>query len=79
MKIQIDLKSAVCGLIIGVAAMFVMAAEDSSSNQVGKYRIETGTSRGAGFMVIIDTQTGKAWVDTAANWSGSDAGFWNAK
>jgi hypothetical protein len=57
MKIQIDLKSASCGLAIGVAAMFVMGAE-SSSNPVGRYQIEIGVP-GA---VILDTQTGEAWA-----------------
>ena len=30
MKIQIDLKSAVCGLTIGIAAMFVIGADSNS-------------------------------------------------
>jgi hypothetical protein len=78
MKIQIDLKSAFVGLIIGVATMFSIGAETSSA-EVGRYRIETGNSRGSGFVVIIDTQTGKVWPDTMANWTGADRAFWAAK
>jgi hypothetical protein len=61
MKIQIDLKSALCGLIIGVAAMFVMGAESSSSNSPGKYRAVTGYTGSYGYALILNTQTGEAW------------------
>jgi len=56
MKIQIDIKSALCGLIIGVAAMFALGADSSSSNQVGRYQISTGQTSN----LMVDTITGKA-------------------
>jgi hypothetical protein len=77
MKIQIDLKSAVCGLIIGVAAMFALGADSSSSNQVGRYQIATGQNSS----VIVDTTTGKAWAFqplTTAQFK-QDGSFWDAK
>jgi hypothetical protein len=62
MKIQIDLKSAVCGLIIGVAAMFAMGADSSSSSQVGKYQISSSYApTGNAVITIIDTTTGEVW------------------
>jgi hypothetical protein len=76
MKIQIDLKSAVCGLIVGAAAMFVMGA-DSSSNSVGRYQISAGQSSA----MIVDTETGQAWAfqpNSTAQWR-SDGNFFSAK
>ena len=81
MKIQIDLKSAVCGLVIGIAAMFAIGAETSSS-PVDKYRIATGTVEGTGaFALMVDTQTGKTWgIYIPKDFGNNKAGeFWNAK
>jgi len=78
MKIQIDLKSALCGLVVGVLAMFAIGAADSS-NPAGKYQVTTGS----GFVVIIDTSTGQAWgANLAAPIPGFqkvDKGFWDSK
>jgi hypothetical protein len=78
MKIQIDLKSAVCGLIIGVAAMFALGADSSSSNQIGRYQVSSGAEDAA---VIVDTITGKAWAFQPQNTSQwrTDGNFWDAK
>lgn len=57
MKIQIDLKSALCGLIVGVAAMFAIGAGDSPSSVIGRYQITSAP----GFAVLVDTATGRAW------------------
>ena len=73
MKIQIDLKSILCGLIVGVAAMFVMGA-DSSSNESARYQISSGTTG----TVMVDTKTGQAWA-YAATMLRNDAGFFDAK
>jgi hypothetical protein len=75
MKIQIDLKSAVCGLAVGIAAMFVMGAD--SSNPVGKYQIATGQNSS----VIVDTTTGKAWAFQPISTSDfkNSPNFWDAK
>ena len=59
MKIQIDLKSAVCGLIIGVAAMFALGADSSSSNQAGRYQIVIGGNPPV--FLEVDTTTGRVW------------------
>ena len=57
MKTQIDIKSALCGLFVGVLAMFAIGA-GTSSNEVGRYQISTGQS----YSVMVDTITGKAWA-----------------
>lgn len=76
MKIQIDLKSALIGLAVGVLAMFALGAE-SSSNLIGKYQATTG----AGFGLIIDTTSGKVWFAnvSAANMVQVDKGFFEPK
>lgn len=75
MKTQIDLKSALCGLAVGVLVMLAIGA-GTSTNEVGKYQI----SSAATFAVILDTQTGQAWkyVPTANNQS-TDSNFFDAK
>ena len=77
MNLRIDLKSALCGLAVGVLAMFVIGAADSSSNQVGRYQISVGQSSS----IIVDTTTGKAWgwqpVETRQY--KIDGNFWDAK
>lgn len=64
MKTQIDLKSALCGLVIGVLAMLAIAAgTGTSANEPLKY--ETGRYQvavGANVALVIDTQTGKVWT-----------------
>ena len=80
MKIQIDLKSAVCGLIIGAAAMFVMGADSSSPNQVGRYQIQTCPGNPTGFAVLVDTETGKVWMaNGGGNQLRSDGNFFDIK
>jgi hypothetical protein len=78
MKIQIDLKSAVCGLIVGVAAMFALGADYSPSIIVGRYQVSSG---GPATGIIVDTITGQAWgfqpADTS-QWK-NDRNFWNVK
>lgn len=83
MKIQIDLKSAVCGLIVGVAAMFLMGADSSPSNEIGRYQISNGgIGAGANFYTVIDTKTGEVWATEAGTTGQSQAkhdNFWNEK
>jgi hypothetical protein len=73
MKIQIDLKSAVCGLIIGAAAMFVMGMDSGSS--VGRYQISSGN----GLAFIIDSQTGQSWAYNSGNGPRNDGNFFDLK
>jgi hypothetical protein len=79
MKTQIDIKSALCGLVIGVLAMFAVGAEQQSSNPAGRYQ----TASGSGFITIIDTTTGQAWCANLAapipGFQQVDAGFWDSK
>lgn len=78
MKTQIDLKSALCGLVVGVLAMLAIGA-GTSSNEVGRYQISSGTS----FSVMVDTKTGQAWGIVHTPTSGSsihnDGNFFDAK
>lgn len=81
MKIQIDLKSALCGLIIGVAAMFIIGA-GTTSNESGKYQIAIGSAPNGDFSFVIDTQTGEVWgIDTTKDFYGHNRPekFWGAK
>ena len=81
MKIQIDLKSAVCGLAIGIAAMFVVGA-DSNSGEVGRYQISHSTSGGGDFITLVDTKTGEVWAHPGGTEGMGQAklhNFWNAK
>jgi hypothetical protein len=74
MNTKIDLKSALCGLAIGVLAMLVIAAAESS-NPVGRYQV----AGGAGSFTIVDTVTGQAWGASTASIQGAQAGFWDKK
>jgi hypothetical protein len=56
MKIQIDIKSALFGLVAGVLAMFAIGA-GTTSNGSGRYEVSAGQD----CAVLIDTVTGKAW------------------
>jgi hypothetical protein len=62
MKTQIDLKSAVCGLVLGVLTMFVIGAGESSSIPVGRYQVAVGSISS----VIVDTATGQSWANNLA-------------
>ncbi len=77
MKTKIDLKSALCGLTVGLLAMFVIGAADLSSNPVGRYQGASGQN----LLLIVDTATGKAWGLQPGNvtLSGSPSGFFDEK
>jgi hypothetical protein len=77
MNAKIDLKSALCGVAIGVLAFLAIGAANSPTNPIGRYQ----ASGGAGFFLIIDTTTGKVWGSnlSGANYNKTDAGFWDAK
>ena len=79
MKIQIDLKSAVCGLIIGIAAMFALGMDSGGSN--GRYQLSSGGGGGQPCVVMVDTATGQAWgfqPPSTASWR-NDGNFFDAK
>lgn len=77
MKMTIDPKSALVGLLAGVAAMLAIGA-GTSSNETGRFQVSAG---GAGFAVMVDTKTRQAWSfqpTSTALWR-SDESFWREK
>ena len=78
MKIQIDLKSAAIGLIIGTTAMFILG-DATRPNEIGRYQVSSARE----FVTIIDTQTGEAWglqTSTAGeNGKEGNGKFWDPK
>jgi hypothetical protein len=57
MKTHIDIKSALCGLGLGILAMLAVGA-GSSSSQTGRFQIATEGS----VALLIDTETGQVWT-----------------
>jgi hypothetical protein len=81
MKIQIDIKSAVCGLAIGIAAMFVVGS-DSNSGEIGRYQISEAAGTSGAVLAIVDTKTGEVWAHPTGTEGMGTAklqNFWNAK
>jgi hypothetical protein len=83
MKIQIDLKSAVLGLIVGAVAIFTLGDATSQPNQNGRYQcaVALDGSGNNGVELILNTQTGKAWnaINRATIAHDDGDSFWNAK
>lgn len=81
MKTQIDLKSAACGLALGVFAMLATGAGTSSietgRHETGRYQVATAGN----VALVIDTQTGKVWTKCWSNTStfSTDQDFSKAK
>jgi hypothetical protein len=76
MKTQIDIKSVLYGVAMGVLGVFAIGAA-TSSNEIGRYQV----SAGQGVSVIIDTRTGQAWGYCPASTTAykTDANFWDSK
>ncbi|HVM50082.1 MAG TPA: hypothetical protein VMU04_18785 [Candidatus Acidoferrum sp.] len=78
MNTQIDLKSALVGLGVGVLIMLAVGAAGPATD-VGRYQACTG----AGFVTIIDTTTGQAWGANLSapvpGFQGVPGGFWDKK
>ena len=74
---KIDAKSLLYGLILGIVAMLAVAATEGDRS--GKYQV----SGGAGFFVILDTESGQAWYANMAapapGVQGVQPGFWEKK
>lgn len=78
MKAQIDIKSALLGIVVGMLTIFAIGA-GTSSNAVDKYRVAGASAPNGSFFVIIDTQTGQAWgSDSVGNFK-DDRSFWEPK
>jgi len=81
MKIQIDLKSALCGLFIGALAMFTIGAGSSST---GRYQITASITPFGMCSFVVDTQTGEVWgMDVKNDWHDNSINkadkFWGPK
>ena len=78
MKSQIDIKSALLGILLGVLAVFAIGA-GASDNPTNKYQIiGIGNGTGGWAAIMVDTQTGKAWgTDIQKDWKHGD--FWDLK
>jgi hypothetical protein len=78
MKTQINIKSALFGLFVGVLAVIAIGAE-TAPNQVGRYRLVTGTNNGHGFALTIDTETGQVYGFAGDGGWPTDPKFWTKK
>jgi len=72
---KMDTKSTLFGLFVGVVAMVAIAAAENTSAPVGRYQ----ATAASGFVVILDTQTGKAWGTTTPDVPTTHDGFWEEK
>ena len=66
MKTEIDIKSALIGLLAGIATMLAMGAS-SPTPTVGRYQVG-GTASQA---LVIDTVTGQVWTKFTPSGSGT--------
>lgn len=86
MKIQIENKSLLAGLVVGISAMFLMGADWGEKPPVPHYetgRYQAVTIAGAngaqaGTAIMIDTSTGQAWA-ADINHDFKNGGFWDVK
>lgn len=66
MKTQIDLKSALIGVLAGIAGMIAVGAS-SSTPAIGRYQVGGTASQG----FVIDTATGQVWTRFTPSGSGT--------
>jgi len=79
MKTKIDVKSALCGLAVGVFAMLAVGAGESTTTG-GKYQVVTFMAGGQANALMIDTTTGKGWgVNLVQNWKNDGGNFFEPK
>ena len=78
MNTKIDLKSALCGLAVGVLAMLAIGAATSDSSKNGRYTCAAG---GDSLLLIVDSETGQAWAlrPGGVSITGSPGGFFEKK
>lgn len=72
-------------LLVGAflcAVVFLVAAASETPSHAGKYQ----AAAGAGFAIILDTETGQAWganlitpAPLSQNFQGIQPGFWDKK
>ena len=77
MKLNIDLKSVLAGLAIGVAAMLTIGATESETHKSGRYICAAGGE----VLLVVDSTTGQAWAlrPNGLSISGAPAGFFEKK
>jgi hypothetical protein len=78
MKMNIDFKSSLFGLILGAMTMLAVgAANPASSPSLGRYHCAAGQ----GILLIVDTVTGQAWAlqPGGVSITGAPAGFFESK
>ena len=73
MKTQIDLKSLLCGLAIGVLAMFAVGA--TTSTAPGRFQIAGSPP----IFLLVDTTTGKVWTSNFSAARPADDDFFAPK
>jgi len=79
MKTKMDIKSALCGLAVGVLAMLAIGAGESTSTG-GKYQVVTFMAGGQANAMMIDTTTGKVWgVNLVSTWKNDGGNFFEPK
>ena len=72
MKKNIEIKSVLIGVFIGIVAMVAMGASSSQTSAVGRYQLGGTASHG----LLIDTVTGQVWSKYFAQSGGrSDPDF----
>jgi hypothetical protein len=73
---NLDSKSALLGLAVGVLLTLTLGAATSGINSIGRFQVAGTASHG----IIVDTQTGRAWtIFLSQNGGNSDAEFKKAK
>ena len=78
MKIKIDFKSAMLGLLVGVGSVLAMGAGESAS-PVGRFQVASSSANNT--LVLVDTITGEVWAHAPGGVSitGSPPGFFSKK
>lgn len=66
MKIQLDLKSIIIGLLAGIAGMVAIGAS-SPAPTIGRYQVGGTASQG----FVVDTMTGQVWTRFTPSGSGT--------
>ena len=82
MNTNIDIKSAVIGLTVGILVAVGVGAATSSGSPVGRYQIVSNPNnggQGGSHSVIIDTVTGKVWLGFLSSSGKSDDEFFQPK
>ncbi len=75
MNQQIDTKSALIGLCVGITAMLALGASSPTTRPVGRYQIGGTATHG----LVIDTVTGQVWTQYLQPDGTRDSSFYGPK